>query len=83
MLQKFIKWWNESHAWTLKDNTYVYSADKASMWWNGLMFLIFWDGGLYIAIEETFKSITTAYILGLNELSEIDCDEIIYFLSLC
>ena len=47
------------------------------------MFLIFWDGGLYIAIEETFTSITTAYILGLNELSEIDCDKIIYFLSLC
>ena len=47
------------------------------------MFLIFWDGGLYIAIEETFKSITTAYILALNELSEIDCDKIIYFLSLC
>ena len=42
----------------------------------------FW--GLYIAIEETFKSITTAYVLGLNELSKIDCDEIsIYFFSLC
>ena len=42
----------------------------------------FW--GLYIAIEETFKSITTAYVSGLNELSEIDCDEIIiYFFSLC
>ena len=47
------------------------------------MFLIFWDGGLYIAIEENHKIITTAYILGLNELSEIDCDNIIYFLSLC
>ena len=40
----------------------------------------FW--GLYIAIEETFKNITAAYVLGLNELNKIDCDKIIYLFTL-
>ena len=51
--------------------------------WNKLFKLLhldilrwyFW--GLYIAIEKTYKNITTAYVLGLNDLSEIDCEEII------
>ena len=40
----------------------------------------FW--GLYIAIEKTYKNITTAYVLGLNELSEIDCEEFIYLFNI-
>ena len=45
------------------------------MKWADVLDILRW--WLILAIEETFKSITTAYILGLNELSEIDCDKII------
>ena len=48
--------------------------------------LIFWDGAseaYNLAIEKAYKNITAAYVLGLNELGEIDCEEIICLFNLC